>query len=114
MSGQGLGSKYQYYLKGTKAYEKKVLEFRISPDEARAILFEYCLKKEGIDYSKKKFYPGTHVLVSDSSYVYSVPAPDKVSIPLSGYYIHGSTGVVSYIKRQSKISWSYFRNQQNP
>lgn len=89
---------------GSTAYSRKVKSFDISLEEAKKIVANRAIppaQSPALEALKSAAPPdrrpspsfiGTHFLIVDDYYLFSVP--DKRGVSLSGYYVHGRTGVL--------------------
>ena len=89
---------------GTKSYDKKVSQFKYSPNEAKDILNKYLEKKN------EHVLKNVHKIIINDEYLFSFP--EKLPrVPLEGYYVNGFTGVIEKksLSIDGKVYFNYGR-----
>ena len=90
----------RFLVVGTNTYEKWVEALGLSEEEAREQVFRFLAEEH------KTVPVGDHHILVGDCYVFS--SPDKLGIPLGGYYVNGNTGDVYLKESRGRIP---FRKQ---
>jgi hypothetical protein len=90
----------EVFYRGTEAYRKRVAALDLSEEEDREQVFRFLVEQQ------KAVPVGDHHIVVGDCYVFS--APDKLGIPLGGYYVNVHTGEVCLREARGRIP---FRKQ---
>jgi hypothetical protein len=80
---------------GSDAYDERVEDLPLSPEEAHARLVDKTRDHP------ERFFDRAPIFIVDDEYFFSEPA--KIEIPLQGFYVNGRTGVIEYRKSEAVI-----------
>lgn len=75
---------------GSEAYEKRVAELKLSPEEAYTVAHR-AARKEG----KLQFLSRRPTVLAKRTYVFSMPRPSGAS--MNGYHVDGNSGEVKFV-----------------
>lgn len=82
---------------GSEAYEKRVAELELSPEQAYAAAHKKALKD-----GKLQFLSRRPTVIAKRTYVFSMPQASGAS--LNGYHVDGNRGTVRFVTDKTVVS----------
>ena len=98
----------ELFLKGTKKYQINVNNFKLDYNQALNKIIGYYKNEKGVDLAEAKVFPFSHTLATKLCYIFSIKPHDKQYYYLTGYYVNGFTGEITYVVDARMIPWNYF------
>jgi hypothetical protein len=107
MEKANLQEQKQLLWPNSKAYRTKVKSFRFNDAQALNLLIEVAKRRNGVYFDKNPSF------IFGSEYFFA-SIPDKMAVPLTGYYVDGMTGKIIYRKSKHKIRYGSRDLPNNP